>query len=90
MNNYPEWKPDADKRSHLLFDFGYSYALLSETQRILSHMLDSGEVNFPVLEDLVESFKGFKAGRLKDVSEIYDITDKEFVEMLSRPRDRTE
>jgi hypothetical protein len=76
MNNYPEWKKDHDPVSHLLFDIGYSYALLQAAQKLLGKLLgrDSGVLPASLkleAEEILEALRGFKMGRLALVGEIY-------------------
>lgn len=74
MSKYPTgFKND---EIHMLFDIGYTYALLERCQHILEILRD----DFPECAELVADMKEFKAGRLQTTTELYDAAERLFKE----------
>jgi hypothetical protein len=60
-----------DPRDHLLFDTGYSFALLQGVTRVLKEIAECGD--YPVaVREMIEAVEEFQEHRLKVRSELYD------------------
>jgi len=72
MSIYPDLKWP-DNEHHLLFDVGFSYALLSRAQQVLRQARDTqeDEVLWEVIQAVIEDIDSFQQGRLQVVDEIY-------------------
>jgi hypothetical protein len=70
MNSYPpiqNFRP----RDHLLFDIGFSWALLHRAKEVLQEIAECGD--YPVaIDEVLGAIEGFNQGRLKLRNEIYD------------------
>jgi hypothetical protein len=70
MGNYPQmesWEP----RNQLLFDFGYSYALLARVREVLKEIAECDD--YPVeVGEILEAIEDFQEHRLKLRNTIYD------------------
>lgn len=74
MKNYPDFS-QVRPADHLLFDIGYSTALLWRTKQVLQEIAECGD--YPVaVDELLQEIAEFEAGRLKVRSEIYDNADE--------------
>ena len=77
---YPKnWKWESE-RQHLLFDFGYSYALLSRCQKVLANLAEFDQES----ADLVAEIQALKDGRQQTTTEVYDAADEAFKEINER------
>jgi hypothetical protein len=69
-NNYPaiqKWEPE----NQLLFDFGYSYALLARVRVVLGEIAECDD--YPVeVGEMIEAIDDFQEHRLKLRNTIYD------------------
>jgi hypothetical protein len=72
MSNYPTgWK---DNKTQLLFDIGYSFAMLMRAEAALQVIAHNGKLvpgDGEVIQKLLEDFKGFREGRLQDIPGLY-------------------
>src|ERR1700749_2708063 len=69
-NNYPQishWEP----KNQLLFDFGYSYALLAKVRGVLGEIAECDDYPVEVAE-LIEALDDFQKHRLKLRNTIYE------------------
>jgi hypothetical protein len=70
INNYPaiqKWEP----RDQLLFDFGYSYALIMRVTAVLKEIAECDD--YPVeVKEMIEAIEDFQEHRLKLRNTIYD------------------
>jgi hypothetical protein len=76
MPSYPDLSP-VSPPDHLLFDVGYSYALLHRTQELLGELLTHSVVILPAkmlreADGLLEAIHEFQAARLQVRSELYE------------------
>jgi hypothetical protein len=70
MNHYPDLSPVAPA-DHLLFDLGFSWALLERTKDVLREIILCDD--YPVVVDeLLAAIEDFQAGRLRVRSELYE------------------
>jgi hypothetical protein len=70
MNYYPDLS-NVSPADHLLFDVGFSWALLERTKDVLSDIV--GCDDYPVeVAELLAAIKEFQAGRLQVRSELYE------------------
>jgi hypothetical protein len=70
MNHYPDLSHIAPA-DHLLFDIGFSYALLERTKVVLREIIQCDD--YPVVVDeLLAAIEAFQAGRLQVRSELYE------------------
>jgi len=81
MNIYPDLSK-VEPENHLLFDLGFSYALLSRARELLRQVLATDEVpkEDPILSvlaiELLEAIEDFEAGRLSNRDQIYESAHK--------------
>ena len=75
--HYPDDLSKLDKANHLLFDFGFSCALIRRTQELLQRLLPVIEVAnlYKEIEDLLGTIKELQEGQLQLRSDIYDNVD---------------
>ena len=70
INNYPamqKWEPE----NQLLFDFGYSYAILARVRVVLGEIAECDD--YPVeVKEMIEAIDDFQEHRLKLRNTIYD------------------
>jgi hypothetical protein len=76
VSKYPKWLPGSDEQ-HLLFDLGYSYALLARAKHALSILGD----DFEECAELVHDIEEFQAGRLQTTQELYGAAERLFKEV---------
>jgi hypothetical protein len=70
MNHYPDLSK-AEPADRLLFDLGFSYALLERTKNVLKQILECDD--YPVqVDELLAAIEAFQAGRLRVRSELYE------------------
>jgi hypothetical protein len=70
MNHYPDLS-QISRVNHLLFDIGYSWALLERTKDVLREIVLCDDYPVEVAE-LLAAIKEFQAGRLQVRSELYE------------------
>ena len=74
MALYPQWNPESNPANHLLFDIGFSYALITRAERLLReaycHLILDPEL-LEEIDDLLAQMESLKKGRLQIVSEVY-------------------
>ena len=74
--NYPKNGPWRSEEEHLLFDIGYSYALLGRCRKILENLAEIDQDS----AELVAEIDGLMAGRQQTTTEVYDAAEKLFNE----------
>ena len=76
MNKYyPEFKPDANKVDHLLFDIGFTYGCLNQADALLEQIAFEFPKDHPLspqIKGIREAIKELRAGRIQMRNEIYD------------------
>lgn len=75
MRNYPhiKWKDDKD---HLLFDIGYSTALLERLYLEFKSLADGQDLDLNNIEYFIRLLEEFRVNRLNVVEEIYSAVSK--------------
>jgi hypothetical protein len=85
MANYPDLKFPNDA-AHMLFDFGYTYALLARTRALLELVLCSmsspGSIQAE-MQALLEEIKALEGGRLQTIGALYENVDSA-LELLAK------
>jgi hypothetical protein len=84
MANYPAIK-FPDDASHMLFDFGYTYALLTRTRTVLEWALTDTQnkhINKAICA-LLDEIKALQDGRLQTVDALYANAD-DAIELLNK------
>lgn len=76
--SYPQWREGCDPVNHLLFDIGYSYALLHQCKKALKDLAEIDQES----ADLIHAIEGFETGRLQYRHEIYDNAQAAFDKMF--------
>jgi hypothetical protein len=72
---YPEFKPDANKVDHLLFDIGFTYGCLNRVDELLRRIafeLPRNHPLYPEIAGIRRAIEELHNGRIQMRNEIYD------------------
>jgi hypothetical protein len=73
VNNYPKFPANFNKADHLLFDIGYSTALLWQAKTVLQSIVQGRKAaDWKAVAQLLAAIAEFESNRLNVRSDIYD------------------